>query len=339
MPNSTHQGDIREFLRINFPHARVVSPTPEQTRRNEERRRRNESRNVGVRTSDPPESLSMTVTQLVAKIQSLECRLSGALDQINIMKETFKKEMEDQERRVKADAEERIKKAEEDVDNLRRMLETNSNQSGVEQHTVGVVGTQHPSPEESNATVDDGEVRNVVPLPPGVTPEVLTSMARDWRRLDENYWRRSIMISGIGSPGDSDSYRAVRERLRAVGLAYLVEDCVSNYITGRGSIRLSYQMEHDAKRYIIRARKTLKESGNRQVHVEYLVPSRMVASKKKLMQFGRRQKADGAISSYDVMVKNNEPVLRTFKHGTGVVYINIDQIEQPQQDNIQMEII
>ena len=55
------------------------------------------------------------------------------------------------------------------------------------------------------------------------------------------------------------------------------------------------------------------------------------------MQFGRRQKADGAISSYDVMVKNNEPVLRTFKHGKGVSYINIDQIEQQQQDN-QMEI-
>ena len=146
------------------------------------------------------------------------------------------------------------------------------------------------------------------------------------------------MISGIGAPGDSDSFRAVRERLRAVGLAYLVEDCVSNYITGRGSIRLSYQAEYDARRYIIKARKTLKESGNRQVHVEYLVPSRMVASKKKLMKFGRLQKSNGVISSYDVMVKNNEPVLRTFKHGTGVRYIQIDEIDQQQEDNSQMEI-
>ena len=85
--------------------------------------------------------------------------------------------------------------------------------------------------------------------------------------------------------------------------------------------------------------KTLKETGNRQVHVEYLVPARMVSCKKKLMQFGRRQKSAGVISSYDVMVKNNEPVLRTFKHGTGVVYVKVNDIEQQnQQDNSQMEI-
>ena len=58
-----------------------------------------------------PESLS--VAQLVGKIQRLEVKLSGVYDQINIMKETFKKEMVDQERRIKADAEERIKEAEE----------------------------------------------------------------------------------------------------------------------------------------------------------------------------------------------------------------------------------
>ena len=76
----------------------------------------------------------------------------------------------------------------------------------------------------------------------------------------------------------------------------------------------------------------------RQVHVEYLVPTRMVESKKKLMKYGRRQKADGIISSYDVMVKNNEPVLRTFKHGEGVSYVKIDEIEQHQQDSSQMDI-
>ena len=246
------------------------------------------------------------------------------------MKATFNKEMADQERRIKADAEERIKEAEEKIDNLRSMLEMNSNHPNDVEHSGSGVEWDHPAPGESHTEDGNG---NAAPLPPGVTPEVLTSMARDWRRLDENYWRRSIMISGIGSPGDSDSYRAVRERLRAVGLAYLMETCFSNYITTRGSIRLSYQMEYDARRCIIKARKTLKESGNRQVHVEYLVPTRMVACKKKLMQYGRRQKANGIISSYDVMVKNNEPVLRTFKHGTGVIYVKIDEIEQQQEDS------
>ena len=130
------QGDIREFLRINFPHARVVSPTPAERRRNDERRRRNERRNVGVRTSDPPESLTMA--QLVCKIERLESKLSGAYDEINIMKETFKKEMEEQEIRIKADAEERIKKAEETVENLRRMLDQND-----VEHNVGEVDRQH----------------------------------------------------------------------------------------------------------------------------------------------------------------------------------------------------
>ena len=129
------QGDIREFLRINFPHARVVSPTPAERRRNDERRRRNERRNVGVRTSDPPESLTMA--QLVCKIERLESKLSGAYDEINIMKETFKKEMEEQEIRIKADAEERIKKAEETVENLRRMLDQND-----VEHNVGEANRQ-----------------------------------------------------------------------------------------------------------------------------------------------------------------------------------------------------
>ena len=319
---------MREFVRINYPGYRVVSPSPEEMER---RRRRNERRNVG--SSDHPESLS--VAQLAGKVQRLEAKLSGVYDQINIMKETFKNGMVDQERRKKADAEERIKEAEEKIDNLRSMLEMNSNHPNDIEHSGSGVEWDHPAPGESHTDNGNG---NVAPLPPGVTPEVLTSMARDWRRLDENYWRRSIMISGIGSPGDSDSYRAVRERLRAVGLAYLMETCFSNYITTRGSIRLSYQMEYDARRYIIKARKTLKESGNRQVHVEYLVPTRMVACKKKLMQYGRRQKANGIISSYDVMVKNNEPVVRTFKHGTGVIYVKIDEIEQQQEDSSQMDI-
>ena len=50
---------MREFLRINYPQYRVVSPTPEERRRNEERRRRYERRNVGARISDHPESLSV----------------------------------------------------------------------------------------------------------------------------------------------------------------------------------------------------------------------------------------------------------------------------------------
>ena len=316
MPNSTQQSDIREFLRIQHPQARVESPTTG----------RNERRMMGV---DELESL---VFQLYGRIERLESKLSGAYDRMNAMKDTFKKEMEDQERRIKADAEEKIKKVEEDVVNVRRMLEMNSNQDD-----VGEDNSQIPSPGGSNK--GDGNEEVVAPLPPGVTPEDLTSVVRDWRRSDENYWRRSLMISGIGAPGDKDSFRAVRERLRAVGLAFLAEDCVGNYITGRGSIRLSYPMEYDARRYIIKARKTLKETGNRQIHVEYLVPARMVPCKKKLMQFGRRQKSAGVISSYDVMVKNNQPVLRTFKHGTGVVYVKVNDIEQQdQQNNSQMEI-
>merc|ERR1712115_762115 len=103
--------------------------------------------------------------------------------------------MADQERRIKADAEERIKEAEEKIDNLRSMLEMNSNHPNDVEHSGSGVEWDHPAPGESHT--DDGN-GNVAPLPPGVTPEVLTSMARDWRRLDENYWRRSIMISGIG---------------------------------------------------------------------------------------------------------------------------------------------
>ena len=168
------QSDYREFVRINYPGYRVVSPSPEEMER---RRRRNERRNVG--SSDHPESLS--VAQLAGKVQRLEAKLSGVYDQINIMKETFKKEMADQERRIKADAEERIKEAEEKIDNLRSMLEMNSNHPNDVEHSGSGVERDHPAPGESHTEDGNG---NVAPLPPGVTPEVLTSMARDCRRPD-----------------------------------------------------------------------------------------------------------------------------------------------------------
>ena len=163
-------------------------------------------------------------------------------------------------------------------------------------------------------------------LPEGVSSEVLVSMAKDHQRVQDNYWRSSLMITtGAAEKGD---YRSWMHKLRTCGLHFMVECVRSHYVTGRGNIRLTFASEFEMRKTLIRGRKYCKENLIRNIHIEYMTPPRHVDVKKQMMRYGRLMKMSKRVTSYDVVMRDSEPVLRTFHQSDGVIYWTLGELQQ-----------
>ena len=167
-------------------------------------------------------------------------------------------------------------------------------------------------------------------LPVVVSSEVLTSMVNNHQRVEDNYWRSSLMIT-IGS-GEFGDYRSWLHKLRTCGLHFMLEGVRSHFITGRGNLRLTFATEFEMRKILIRGRKYCKEKGIRNLHIEFLIPPRHVNVKKQMMRYGRQMKINQRITSYDVIIRGGLPVLRTFHHSDGVKYWTLGDLQQ--QDTI-----
>ena len=171
-------------------------------------------------------------------------------------------------------------------------------------------------------------------LPEGVSSEVLVSMAKDHQRVQDNYWRSSLMITtGAAEKGD---YRSWMHKLRTCGLHFMVECVRSHYVTGRGNLRLTFASEYEMRKTLIRGRKYCKENQIRNIHIEYMTPPRHVDVKKQMMRYGRLMKMSQRVTSYDVVMRDSEPVLRTFHQPDGVVYWTLGDLQQ-QEDGMDEE--
>ena len=107
--------------------------------------------------------------------------------------------------------------------------------------------------EEGEVDRDEGEGHDHPQvLPEGVSSEVLVSMAKDHQRVQDNYWRSSLMITiGAGEKGD---YRTWMHKLRTCGLHFMVNGVRSHYVTGRGNLRLTFASEYEMRKTLIRGR-------------------------------------------------------------------------------------
>ena len=163
-------------------------------------------------------------------------------------------------------------------------------------------------------------------LPGGVSSEVLMSMAKDHQRVQDNYWRSSLMITvGAAEKGD---YRSWMHKLRTCGLHFMVEGVCSHYLSGRGNLRLTYASEFEMRKTLIRGRRYCKENLIRNFHIEYMTPPRFVNVKKQMMRYGRLMKMSQRVTSYDVVMRKEKPVLRTFHQSDGVVYWTLGDLQQ-----------
>ena len=181
--------------------------------------------------------------------------------------------------------------------------------------------------EEGEVDRDEGEGHDHPQvLPEGVSSEVLVSMAKDHQRVQDNYWRSSLMITiGAGEKGD---YRSWMHKLRTCGLHFMVNGVRSHYVTGRGNLRLTFASEYEMRKTLIRGRKYCKENLIQNIHIEYMTPPRYVNVKKQMMRYGRLMKMSKRVTSYDVVMREAEPVLRTFHQSDGVVYWTLGDLQQ-----------
>lgn len=164
----------------------------------------------------------------------------------------------------------------------------------------------------------------------GISPEILLTLANKHQRVEDNYWRSSLMLT-IGS-GENADYKKWLHKLRTIGLQFMLEGVRSHYVTGRGNLRLSFASEYEMRKTLIQARKYCKDNQIRNIHIEFMVPPRFIRDKKRLMKIGRENKANLGI--YDVIMKNGLPVLRTFKQSDGVKYLSLNELEN-QTENMQ----
>ena len=187
---------------------------------------------------------------------------------------------------------------------------------------------QRPEQTEDGDVGRDEEDGNDLPqdLPDGVSSELLRSMAKNHQRVQDTYWRSSLMITtGAAEKGD---YRSWMHKLRTCGLHFMVEGVRSHYITGKGNLRLTFASEFEMRKTLIRGRKYCKENLIQRIHIEYMTPPRYVNVKKQMMRYGRLMKKSQRISSYDVVMRQSEPVLRTFHQSDGVVYWTLGNLQQ-----------
>lgn len=180
---------------------------------------------------------------------------------------------------------------------------------------------------------DERVGQNQTVLPVSVPSDILLAIVKNHQRVDDEYWKSSLMIT-IGA-GEFRDYRSWQHKLRTMGLHFMLEGVRSHYITGRGNLRLSFASEYECRQTLIRGRQFCKEVQIRNIHIEFLIPPRYVNTKKKMMEWGRQMKKDRVVSSYDVILKGAEPVLRTFHLSAGVKYLTLSELQQWTRDQDQ----
>ena len=188
--------------------------------------------------------------------------------------------------------------------------------------------SDHEDDHERERVNDETDAGEQIVLPEGVTTEVLKEMVRNHQREEDNYFRRSLMIT-VGSAENGD-FSTWRHKMYCMGLHFLYHEAVSHFVTGRGNLRLTYRSEYEMRKNLIEARKFCKSRNLRNIHIDFMVPKRYVDTKKRMMRKGRQLKANGLVGVYDVLFCGGHAVLRTYSQTQGVKYYKEDEI--PEQE-------
>ena len=186
--------------------------------------------------------------------------------------------------------------------------------------------SDHEDDHERERVNDETDAGEQKVLPEGVATEVLKEMVRNHQREEDNYFRRSLMIT-VGSAENGD-FSTWRHKMYCMGLHFLYHEAVSHFVTGRGNLRLTYRSEYEMRKNLIEARKFCKSRNLRNIHIDFMVPKRYVDTKKRMMRKGRQLKANGLIGVYDVLFRGGHAVLRTYSQTQGVKYYKEDEIPE-----------
>ena len=106
-----------------------------------------------------------------------------------------------------------------------------------------------------------------------------------YKQQERDYFQRSVRVSIFGLPkqtGLRDD--AVKQLLQEKGLEFLLERSESYYIYANSAVHITFKSYGDRNYQVLRARKILKNKGDKQVSLENLFAPEYLAKKRNLIQ-------------------------------------------------------
>ena len=178
--------------------------------------------------------------------------------------------------------------------------------------------------------------------------DILKKLAEEKKISEDDYYRRTLLISKMGYKSEGDSYyKKCVETLKTCGLISIFESCDKFYVTSKGDIRLTYPTRRECVYMLLQAKRILQNKCSEirrdvKASVEIMCPRSEIASKMKIKQLGRMYKKAGKIQSYDVVQQKIQGVyvlkLRIFVRGFGCRFYDASKLLGEGTNNFDLEI-
>ena len=174
--------------------------------------------------------------------------------------------------------------------------------------------------------------------------DILKKVVEEKKISEDDYYRRTILISRIGYKCEEDSYyKKCLKTVRNCGLISLFENCENFFVTQRGDIRLTYPTRRECVLMLLQAKRILQSRRDLKVNVEIMCPRSELATKMKLKQLGRVYKQEGKIQSYDVIQQKILGVytlrLRVFIRGFGSRVYDASKLIREGENDLEIDIL
>ena len=144
-----------------------------------------------------------------------------------------------------------------------------------------------------------------------------------YKQQERDFYQRSVRVSIFGLPKQTGLRGdAVKELLQEKGLEFLLERSESYYIYANSAVHITFKSYGDRNYQVLRARKILKNKGDKQVSLENLFAPEYLAKKRNLIQTANELKLARKIVKYSIEDLNGVPKLRVVTSAFKVDWID-----------------
>ena len=155
----------------------------------------------------------------------------------------------------------------------------------------------------------------------------LKSVIARYKKDQRDYFNRSVKVSNLGEiPKQTDvgsRFVTVQKLLRKKGLDFLLTRSESFFVYSNSAVRFTFKTYVDRNHLVSRARKVLKNNGDRNIWIESLVTPENIERKRSLIQLGKQLKESGEIIRYSVECWNGVARLRTVSKNFQIDWLDL----------------
>ena len=216
--------------------------------------------------------------------------------------------------------------------------------------------SHEPEIDDANTTLDsdlndskDDVVKKIVSTLCSEDIITLKKLADEKRIAEDDYYRRTLLISKMGYKSEEKSYyKRCVETLESCGLSSLFLSCDKFYVTTKGDIRLTYPTRGECVLMLLQGKRSLQRKCSEirrdiKASIEIMCPKSELETKLKLKKLGRMYKKDGKIQSYDVVQQKIQGVyvlkLRVFVRGFGSRAYEASKLFREGTNNMEIDIL